>query len=82
MQFIPIVERADATGFHEGDTVTERSVDSAAWGRFLCAVFDEWVRHDVGEVFVQMFEAALAAWLGRPPSMCIFRETCGDALAL
>lgn len=82
VQFIPIVERADATGFPEGDAVTERSVDPPAWGRFLCAVFDEWVRRDVGEVFVQMFEAALATWLGRPSSMCIFRETCGEALAL
>ncbi len=82
LQLIPIVERANDTGFQEGDTVTERSVQPAAWGRFLCAVFDEWVRHDVGEVFVQLFEAALAAWLGVPPSMCIFRETCGEALAL
>jgi uncharacterized protein len=82
LQLIPIVERANDTGFQEGDTVTERSVDPAAWGRFLCAVFDEWVHRDVGEVFVQSFEAALAAWLDLPPAMCIFRETCGEALAL
>lgn len=82
MQFIPIVERDNDTGFQEGDTVTDRSVDPTAWGTFLMAVFDEWVRRDVGEVFVQMFDAALASWLDLPSSMCIFRTTCGDALAL
>jgi uncharacterized protein len=82
IQFIPIVERENDTGFQEGDTVTDRSVDPAAWGAFLVAVFDEWVRRDVGEVFVQMFDAALASWLDLPSSMCIFRTTCGDALAL
>jgi uncharacterized protein len=82
IQFIPIVERENDNGFQEGDTVTDRSVDPAAWGAFLVAVFDEWVRRDVGEVFVQMFDAALASWLDLPSSMCIFRTTCGDALAL
>jgi uncharacterized protein len=82
IQFIPIVERENDTGFQEGDSVTDRSVDPAAWGEFLVAVFDEWIRHDVGEVFVQMFDAALASWLDLPSSMCIFRPTCGDALAL
>ncbi len=82
MQFIPIVERENDTGFQEGDTVTNRSVDPAAWGAFLTTIFDEWVRRDVGEVFVQMFDAALASWLELPSTMCIFRRTCGDALAL
>lgn len=82
LQFIPIVERDNDTGFQEGDRVTERSVDPEAWGRFLITVFDEWVTHDVGEVFVSHFDAALASWLGVPPALCIFRETCGDALAL
>ena len=75
IQFIPIVERENDTGFQEGDSVTDRSVDPAAWGEFLVAVFDEWIRHDVGEVFVQMFDAALASWLDLPSSMCIFRPT-------
>jgi uncharacterized protein len=66
----------------DGDRVTERSVDPAQWGRFLIAIFDEWVRRDVGRVFVQMFDTALASWVGAPPSMCIFAETCGGALAL
>ncbi|MGW8252037.1 MAG: anaerobic sulfatase maturase [Anaerolineales bacterium] len=65
-----------------GSLVTERSVDSEQWGHFLTAIFDEWVRRDVGKVFVQMFDAALASWVGAPPAMCIFAETCGNALAL
>ena len=66
----------------EGNQVTERSVGAEQWGRFLNAIFDEWMRRDVGKVFVQMFDAALASWVGAPPSMCIFSETCGTALAL
>jgi uncharacterized protein len=82
IQFIPIVERENETGFQEGDSVTDRSVDPVAWGTFLGSVFDEWVVRDVGTVFVQMFDAALASWCGLPSSLCIFRETCGDAVAL
>lgn len=82
LQLIPIVERDNDTGFQEGDSVTDRSVESEAWGRFLIAIFDEWVTRDVGQVFVQMFDAALASWVGAPASVCIFGETCGDALAL
>jgi uncharacterized protein len=66
----------------DGNLVTERSVPPEAWGRFMIGVFDEWVRQDVGRVFVQMFDAALASWVGVPPGMCIFNETCGGALAL
>ncbi len=82
IQLIPIVERDNDTGFQEGDTVTERSVDPRRWGDFLVGVFDEWMRHDVGTVFVQMFDAALAAWCRLPSPVCIFSETCGDAVAL
>ena len=66
----------------DGSLVTERSVTPEQWGKFLTAVFDEWVRNDVGEVFVPSFDAALAAWLGMQSSMCIFSETCGTAIAL
>ena len=66
----------------EGHHVTDRSVSSEQWGRFLIGVFDEWIKKDVGTVFVQMFDAALASWVGAPPSMCVFAETCGSALAL
>jgi len=66
----------------QGDMVTDRSVDPDMWGRFLIAIFYEWVRRDVGNVFVQIFESALASWLGLPASLCIFAQTCGDELAL
>jgi uncharacterized protein len=66
----------------EGHHVTDRSVSSEQWGRFLIGVFDEWIKKDVGTVFVQMFDAALASWVGAPPSMCVFAETCGNALAI
>ena len=82
IQFIPIVERANQTGFQEGDTVTERSVTAEQYGRFLISIFDEWVRRDVGRVFVQIFDVALGIWLGAPPSLCLFAPTCGGALAL
>lgn len=65
-----------------GSMVTERTVNPKLWGAFLIRVFDEWVAHDVGKVFVQLFESALASWLGLPASLCIFAETCGNALAL
>jgi serine-type anaerobic sulfatase-maturating enzyme len=65
-----------------GDLVTERTVKSEEWGQFLIAIFDEWVRRDVGDVYIQLFESALASWVGMPPSLCIFAKTCGDALAL
>ena len=76
LQFIPIVERA-------GDgTVTDRSVSGEGYGDFLVAVFEEWVRHDVGTVYVQMFEECAAIWAGLPASLCVLRETCGSALAM
>ncbi len=65
-----------------GAGVTDRSVDPEAWGGFLVAVFDEWLRHDVGRVFVQMFDDALASWMGVPGGLCIFAETCGDAVVV
>lgn len=82
IQFVPVVHRANDTGFQEGDQVTDDSVTAVQYGRFLIAVFDEWVRRDVGRVFVQVFDVALAAWAGLPPGLCIFEETCGTALAL
>jgi uncharacterized protein len=86
MQFIPVVERINADGqtlYQEGTTVSERSVLPEQYGRFLCAIFDEWVRHDVGRIFVQTFEATLRNWL-RPGAsgMCVFNETCGTGLAM
>jgi len=65
-----------------GHHVTDRTVDAGAFGRFLTTIFDEWVRNDVGDVYVQQFDVALAAWHGEPGGLCIFAETCGLALAL
>ena len=52
------------------------------YGQFLCRVFDEWVRSDVGSYFVQMFDVALGSWAGQSASLCIFAETCGKALII
>jgi uncharacterized protein len=65
----------------EGSLVTERSVRPERFGAFLIAIFDEWVRRDVGKVFVQTFDAALGSWLGQP-GLCIFAERCGASVAL
>jgi uncharacterized protein len=64
-----------------GDKVTERSVKPEQYGRFLISIFDEWIQRDVGNVFVQSFDVALANWLGQP-SLCIFQRTCGESLVL
>lgn len=80
VQFIPIVERTSATVATRFDAVTDRSVDPVAWGSFLIAIFDEWVSRDVGRIFVQSFDSALASWLGMEPALCIFAETCGRAV--
>jgi uncharacterized protein len=93
MQFIPIVERkaAVATGeglvliqpsFEGATAVTDWSVEPRAFGEFLVAIFDEWVKRDVGAYYVQHFDVALESWLGLPQSLCVFRRTCGSALAM
>lgn len=67
---------------NEGTLVTERSVDAQAYGKFLIAIFDEWVKTDVGKIYVQHFDSALANWVGVPGAVCVFSETCGQAVAL
>ncbi|MFB2973990.1 anaerobic sulfatase maturase [Aerosakkonema sp. BLCC-F183] len=85
MQFIPIVERINEDGltlYQKGNTVSDRSVKAEQYGQFLIAIYDEWVRNDVGKVYVQGFEAALSNWLGLGFSgVCLFDATCGKALA-
>ncbi len=66
----------------EGNLLTDRSISPEGYGRFLIDVFEEWIRRDVGDVFVQMFDVALANWHGEPPSLCVHSETCGLALAI
>ena len=86
LQFIPLVERTDATSPVEVATtrseVTRWSVPAVAYGEFLCTIFDHWVRADVGKVFVQLFDVALGIWSGRGSSLCVFSEDCGRALAV
>jgi uncharacterized protein len=62
--------------------VTDRSVDPVQYGRFMARIFDEWVRNDVGEVSVRLFNQVLQVALGGEASLCIYRETCGDQVAL
>jgi len=76
IQFIPIVE-CDGKG-----GVTSWSVTGRQYGEFLISVFDEWVRHDVGRMFVQIFDVALGVWFGQPSTLCVFTETCGDGVIL
>jgi uncharacterized protein len=97
LQFIPLVERepdagaralnldlASPPGADDEETppVTPWSVSSRQYGTFLLGVFEEWVRQDVGSVFVQLFDTTLAGWTGAQPPLCVFAETCGDAMVL
>ncbi len=93
MQFIPIVERrGEDCGSQDLELVlpdspmdakvTAWSVRPDEFGQFMCTIFDEWVRNDVGQVFVQTFEVALMAWMGMEPNLCIFQTECGLGLAL
>ncbi|MFH1007628.1 MAG: anaerobic sulfatase maturase [Candidatus Latescibacterota bacterium] len=82
LQFIPIVGRNAQRGVPQGGCVTARSVTGRQYGDFLIAVFEEWAQEDVGRVFVQLFDVALAAWVGQRPGLCQFEETCGNALVL
>lgn len=93
MQFIPIVERmaqqtsADglqliAPDFAGQARVAPWSVEPRQFGRFLCSIFDEWVRGDVSRYFVQLFDVSLEMWTGMEASLCVFRRTCGSALAM
>lgn len=93
IQFIPIVERVALAPDSDGlvlisataeapAKVSSWSVDPLQFGKFLCEIFDQWVRQDVGKHFVQIFDNALEAWYGRQPSLCVFRRTCGTAMAI
>jgi uncharacterized protein len=79
IQFIPVVEYVSTTS-PNSNHVTSRSVKPAQWGQFLIQVFDEWVRHDVGKVFVLLFDWVLWPWLGLESPACIFKQVCGRAL--
>lgn len=83
IQFAPIVERTTPEGAlcsvgQEG-VMTDFSIDGERWGHFLCALFDEWVKQDVGKVFVQLFDATLANYMGVTPGICTMAKQCGHA---
>ena len=88
LQFTPIVERL--TRHEDGRTLasladkndiplSEASVTPEQWGKFLCAIFDEWVRKDVGKIFVEIFDCTLANWMGISPGICAYSKECGHA---
>ncbi len=82
IQFIPIVERGNKTGFQTGNKIRNRSVTGKKYGTFLKTIFDEWVSNDVGTVFVQIFDEALGKWFGSPGGLCVFDKTCGLGLVI
>lgn len=87
IQFAPVVERmaAHSDGRHLATLVDQEcpvadfSVSPAQWGDFLCAIFDEWVRHDVGQTYVEIFDCTLANWVGERPGICVYAKECGHA---
>ena len=88
IQFLPVVEYVQLREGRrplivspdvEGATPAPWSVSARGFGEFMCDVFDEWIKCDVGSRFVQLFDITLANWCGVPPSLCAFCETCGDA---
>ena len=94
IQFTPIVERirkdntisllklATARQKAEEVDLAHYSVPAAKWGNFLCAIFDEWVKDDVGKIFIQIFDSTLANWVGEQPGVCTMAKTCGHAGAM
>lgn len=89
LQFTPIVERlrknnatmklATAQEKEEEVELAPFTVDAEKWGDFLCAIFDEWVKQDVGKIFIQIFDSTLANWVGEQPGVCTMAKTCGHA---
>ena len=88
IQFTPIVERLapHADGRHlaavdedSKEGLADFSVTPRQWGNFLCTIFDEWVRHDVGNYYIQLFDSTLANWVGEQPGVCTLAKTCGHA---
>ena len=88
LQFAPIVERlrtdkssptALATAQDKKAELADFSVSPKQWGDFLCAIFDEWVRKDVGKIFIQIFDSTLANWVGEQPGVCTMAKKCGHA---
>ena len=91
IQFTPIVERFVvgkngkprlANLKDKEGTLADFSVSPAQWGNFLCTIFDEWVRHDVAEYYIQLFDTTLANWVGAAPGVCTYGQSCGHAAVM
>lgn len=87
LQFTPVVERrcqgcTDVSAVDDEGEMTPHSVTPRQWGEFLCKIFDLWVRNDVGRIFVQIFDATLANWVGEMPGLCTMAATCGHAAVM
>lgn len=81
IQFMPVLEHVKdgriVSPDEEGSQIAPWSVSAEGFGRFLCDIFDYWVRHDVGSVFINQFDSTLAMWCGEQPGTCTFAQTCG-----
>ncbi len=82
LQFIPIVERDNETGNQQGNRLTDRSVTASQYGKFLIEIFDEWIKRDVGSIFVQFFDGVLASYVRGISSLCVLSSKCGEGVAL
>ena len=93
IQFIPVVERVSAEkpanglelvlpGYQKEANLSSWSVPSLKFGKFLVAIFNEWIKKDVGRVCVQIFDSTLANEVGVPADVCVFNKYCGDSLAI
>ena len=90
LQFTPVVERISTINgtqrlmhaAEQGGTITPHSITATQLGEFLCTIFDEWVRLDVGEMFVQLFDTTLANWAGAPSGICTMSKYCGHAAVI
>jgi uncharacterized protein len=92
IQFTPIVERirknnsllklATAKQTEDEVDLAPYTVPADKWGNFLCAIFDEWIKEDVGKIYIQIFDSTLANWVGEQPSVCTMAKTCGHAGAM
>lgn len=91
IQFTPVVERImpHRDGRHlahikdgEDCRTAGFSVTAGQWGNFICTIFDEWVRHDVGNYYIQLFDSTLANWMDVPPGVCSLGKSCGHAAVM
>lgn len=89
IQFTPIVERQIAHAnkrqiasldSEENELIlADFSISPEQWGNFLCTIFDEWVKKDVGHYYIQLFDSTLANWMGEEPGVCTMAKSCGHA---